>query len=124
MLRRQLKDLDLEYERLEGWWQRQPRFELAVMALRWCKRKRDMFDSADGIHSDLTGYVPEHVALEPMVCRVDVMGHVAKWEERIRVWRGRFQSFSSVDACTPTITSVVWSSSLTLSQSSQALDRR
>ena len=93
MLRRQLKDLDAEYAYLERCWVASPRFELAVVALRWCKRKRDMFDSADGSHSNITGYVSEHLALTPMVCRVDVLGHVEKWEERVRVWRARFQGF-------------------------------
>lgn len=72
MLRRQLKDLDLEYERLEILWQSQPGLETAVATLRWCKRNRDMFDSHDGSYSDRTGYISERLALEPMVCRVDV----------------------------------------------------
>lgn len=91
MLRRQLKELDAEYAHMERCWSAKHRVELAVVALKWCKRNRDMFDSADGSHSDLTGYISESVALTPMLCRVDVLGHVDKWEERVRVWRARFE---------------------------------
>lgn len=84
MLRRQLKELDAEYAHMERCWSAKHRVELAVVALKWCKRNRDMFDSADG-------YISESVALTPMLCRVDVLGHVEKWDKRVRVWRARFE---------------------------------
>ena len=33
-------------------------------------------------------------------CRVDVTGHVAKWEDRVRVWQYRFQLVSNYDSIT------------------------
>ena len=90
MLRRQLKVYDDRFLEAECAWDSEPSLPLAMSMLRWCKRIRDMFDAADGTHSDVTGYVDEQLALVPMRCRVDVLGHSELWSARVRLWRERF----------------------------------
>jgi len=81
MLRRHLKNLDSEYNQAEQRWKKHPSFEEAVSNLAWCKRARDRFDE---------GF--DQAATEPMICRVDVVAHYEKWEERVLVWRARFDT--------------------------------
>ena len=80
MLRRHLKQLDSEYKELEQRWLEHPSFEEAVRTLAWCKTTRDRFDESF-----------QEATTEPMLCRVDVLGHCEVWQERVSVWRKRFE---------------------------------
>lgn len=90
MLRQRLKEYDRQFDNAEVLWSRTENFDTAVHMLHWCKRVRDMFDSSNGTHSDITGYVDEQLALVPMLCRVDVWDHNEKWASRVQLWRKRF----------------------------------
>ena len=90
MLRNQLKKYNSEYNELEKQWMQQPSHLMAWATLKWCKKIRDMFDAPGTFGPD------EVAVMEPMVCRVDVLGHYSEWSQHVCTWRKRFHTGKDV----------------------------